>query len=213
MLNKLNLVEHTCVASVFENEVKSIHHNGKEDAKYSGYSLVKPRGENPTNITHITIIRALTHLGYSNINNTWTNEHDISPLISAFRFGLPPVNSSSFTVIAYLDGLVPFSCSKHDHYCRRWLLHECMTSVLNRCDNPHPTLINVCSSMWKINEHLGIHFQDTTSKLNDKNSPDVMTIVMANNPISYNIGKPGQRVRILPELERIEEFRNQPIHA
>ena len=91
MLNKLNLVEHACVASVFENEVKNIHHNGKEDTKYSGYSLIKPREENPTNITHITIIRALTHLGYSNINNTWTTERDISPLISAFRFGLPPL--------------------------------------------------------------------------------------------------------------------------
>ena len=120
LLKKLNLNEHACVASVFGNEVKSINHSGKEDAKHSEYLLIKPRIEIPTNVTYITIICALTYLGYSNINSTWVNEHSVPPLgVSAFRFGLPSVNSSNFTVIAYLGGLVPFSCNKHDHYCRR----------------------------------------------------------------------------------------------
>ena len=55
-LNKLNLTEHLCLASVFENKLKSMNPNQKEDAKYSGYSLVKPRVESPTNATYLTIV-------------------------------------------------------------------------------------------------------------------------------------------------------------
>ena len=138
---------------------------------------------------YITIVCALTHLAYSNTNNTWIDEHNISPLVSAFIYGPPPISSSRFTVIAYLDSLVPFSCNNHNHYCRRCILRNCTIAVFNQCNNPEWTLTNVCSSMWKISEHLGLRFYNTTTKLNDRNSPDIMTIIMAKSTKSYNIGK------------------------
>ena len=79
--------------------------------------------------------------------------------------------------------------------------------------------------MWKVNEHMDLILYNTATKLNGRNSPDGMTAVMANNPISYNIGKlfieamrsntdkptesniaGGQHIKALLELERIEEF-------